>query len=151
MSATTFVLFKRTSVGLAIGDLTWDYCKKVSDGSSVSVAGSSLIELAVGRYILINPNNINCFISFKEKYNIGVIGNIDAELKGRDLLLNISKLLPSDKYIIIIFGCHNERIPKNFFPENVKLYGRYENNNIFNILNEYNIDLYFFHISKLIK
>ena len=45
-----------TLTGKVIGDLTIDYCKKLSDGSAVSQTGMTLMELGVGDYQLMNPN-----------------------------------------------------------------------------------------------
>lgn len=42
--------------GYLIGDLTWDWCKSQSDGSSVSTVNSILTERGNGVYLLDNPD-----------------------------------------------------------------------------------------------
>ena len=45
-----------TSTGLVIGDITVDWCKKLSDGGNVSVSNLALEERGSGIYILDNPD-----------------------------------------------------------------------------------------------
>lgn len=50
------IAFARTDTGLLIGNLTWDFCTRMSDGAVVSTTGATLTELGLGNYILNNPN-----------------------------------------------------------------------------------------------
>ena len=63
--------------------------------------------------------------------------------KGRDLLKNISNILNSN-YYIKVFGINNNALPQNFYPNNVKLLGEYDNSNIFEILKREQIDIFLF-------
>ena len=49
-------LIDLTSTGLVIGDLTFDWIKKISDGTVVSQSGHTLTERGNGIYIYDNPN-----------------------------------------------------------------------------------------------
>ena len=50
------IQFAPADTGHVIGDLTWDFCNRVSDASAVSTSGATLTELGNGFYILANAN-----------------------------------------------------------------------------------------------
>jgi len=88
----------------------------------------------------INYYNNRIFPPKKKSYNIGVIGNIGCEHKGRDLLDKISSLFIDNNINnnIIVLGEYN--IPK----KNIIITGKYENSNIFELIKKYDIDYFLF-------
>jgi hypothetical protein len=50
------IAFSPSVTGMNISDMTWDWCKKVSNNATVSTGGSTIIERGSGVYILSNPN-----------------------------------------------------------------------------------------------
>jgi len=90
----------------------------------------------------INYYNKRIFPPKKVIYNIGVIGEVGNEHKGRFLLNNILNLfnktpeLSSHKFHI--FGEYDIKY------DNLVVHGKYVNNNIFNLIKNNNIDLFLF-------
>jgi hypothetical protein len=86
-------------------------------------------------------NNNRIFPFKKEKYNIGIIGSITCPHKG---ILNVNKIIDmvnnsyENKYNFIILGDSDIR------KDNLIVTGKYDNNNIFSIINEYDIDYFLF-------
>ena len=75
----------------------------------------------------------------KDNYNICLLGVISAEHKGKNLASNIFKLYKNNpKYKFIILGEFNE------IHDNLIVTGKYNNNNIFNLIKEYDIDCFLF-------
>lgn len=77
----------------------------------------------------------------KEKYNIGIIGRICCTHKGifiADKIINIINNNYENKYKFIIIGTSN--LHKN----NLVVTGEYNNNNIFSLINEHDIDYFLF-------
>jgi len=76
----------------------------------------------------------------KKSYNIGIIGDIGCQHKGRDLAKNIIETFNNNNlnHKFIIFG--NYHIPL----ENLTITGRYKNDDIFTILYDYDIDYFIF-------
>ena len=82
--------------------------------------------------------NNRIFPREKNIYNIGILGHISAIHKGRDLLKKILKLFENDtKYKFYIFGTFDEEKFNNLI-----VLGEYKNVNIFNLLKEYDIDMF---------
>jgi hypothetical protein len=77
----------------------------------------------------------------KTKYNIGLIGDIGCEHKGRDIAINILELFHNNnnnEYSFVIFGNFGKNYP------NLTITGKYNNDNIFNLIREYDIDYFLF-------
>ena len=77
----------------------------------------------------------------KNHYKIGLIGDIGCEHKGKDIANNIFEMFNKNnyhKYSFVIFGNFGLSYP------NLTVTGYYENNNIFNLLREYDIDYFLF-------
>ncbi len=75
----------------------------------------------------------------KKTYNIAILGHIFAIHKGRDLAINIINSFETDnRFMFYIFGEFNN----NF--SNLINCGKYDNNNIYKLLKENNIDLFLF-------
>lgn len=85
-------------------------------------------------------NNINYYLKEKNLYNIGIIGHVDNESKGSSLCHKIFKNHNNGKYKFIIFGDGNSF--NNY--SNVYVYGKYNNKDIFNLINHYKIDFFIF-------
>ena len=85
-------------------------------------------------------NNINYYLKEKNLYNIGIIGHVDNESKGSSLCHKIFKNHNNGKYKFIIFGDGNSF--NNY--SNVYVYGKYNNKDIFNLINHYKIDFFVF-------
>jgi hypothetical protein len=89
--------------------------------------------------------NYNLYQPEKKIYNIGILGHIFAKHKGLNLIKKISDILPDNKFIIKIFGSRNDDLPKpDFYKKNVQLYGKYNNNHIFEIIDKHDIDFFLF-------
>ena len=89
----------------------------------------------------INYYNKRIFPLKKNKYNIGIIGNIGCEHKGRTLMYNILKLFNDNNlndYTFHIFGYYDIKF------NNLIIHGRYDNNDIFNLIKDNNIDYFLF-------
>jgi hypothetical protein len=88
----------------------------------------------------INYYNKRIFPTKKKHYNIGLIGVINCEHKGRDLMDNILTLFNNNvnDYTFHIFGEYE----KNY--DNLVIHGTYDNNNIFNLIKNNNIDYFLF-------
>ena len=86
--------------------------------------------------------NNRFFPNKKEIYNIGIIGNIcNSESKGKLLLKKIIQSFENNyKYKFIIFG---ESSSDEYFND-IKITGKYNNDNIFNLISENNIDYFLF-------
>jgi hypothetical protein len=87
-------------------------------------------------------NNSITFPPMKKIYNIGIIGHINAQHKGQQLLIKINNTLSDQKYCFKIFGYSN--VKDNIYKNNVQLYGDYNNNDIFNLIKKHNIDFFMF-------
>ena len=85
-------------------------------------------------------NDINYYLKEKNLYNIGIIGHVDNETKGASLCHKIFKNHNNEKYKFIIFGDGNSF--NNY--SNVYVYGKYNNKDIFNLINHYKIDFFIF-------
>ena len=90
--------------------------------------------------ILINNNST--FPPMKRFYNIGIIGHIHAQHKGQQLLIKINNTLSDKKYCFKVFGYSNFK--DNIYKNNVQLHGEYNNNDIFNLIKQHNIDFFMF-------
>jgi hypothetical protein len=84
----------------------------------------------------INIYNKRIFPLKKNIYNIGLIGDIGCDHKGRFIANNIIKYINNHKFII--FG--NYDIKYN----NLRVTGKYNNINIFELINLYDIDCFLF-------
>jgi len=77
----------------------------------------------------------------KEKYNIGIIGSISCPHKGiliADKIIDIVNNSYENKYNFIILGdSHLEK-------KNLRVTGKYDNKNIFSMIDEYDIDYFLF-------
>ena len=85
--------------------------------------------------------NPRIFPPKKNHYKIGLIGDIGCEHKGRDVANNIFELFHKNNYntySFVIFGNFDSTFP------NLTVTGYYNNNNIFNLLREYDIDYFLF-------
>ena len=85
-------------------------------------------------------NDIDYYLKEKNLYNIGIIGHVDNETKGSSLCHKIFKNHNNGKYKFIIFGDGNSF--NNY--SNVYVYGKYNNKDIFNLINYYKIDFFVF-------
>jgi hypothetical protein len=80
------VLIELTATGLAIGGLTFDFCKRVSDPSQdVDTSGATLAELGSGVYILdVTVTEDTAFrvhvTADPTDYAIGIFSNADGDL-----------------------------------------------------------------------
>ena len=54
----TIIAFAPTDTGIAIGDLTWGWCKDYATDADISTIGCTLVEYGNGVYVLDNPNII---------------------------------------------------------------------------------------------
>jgi hypothetical protein len=88
----------------------------------------------------INYYNKRIFPPRKESYNIGIIGDIGCEHKGRDLAKDIIKNFNENnlKHKFIIFGNYHINL------ENLTITGEYNNNDIFGMIKKYDIDYFIF-------
>ena len=85
--------------------------------------------------------NYNIFPSIKSSYNIGIIGRVQAKHKGLHLLNNIANILPACNFTVLgVPTCLQNR----FNESNIHLYGEYNNNNIFELIDNHNIDFFMF-------
>ena len=72
--------------GKVIGDLTYSWCKKMSDSSTVSTSGSTLTERANGIYIIDNPNvtedtDFRVYVTADSyKYAVGIFSPADGDI-----------------------------------------------------------------------
>jgi len=75
-----------TSTGLVFGDLTIDWCKKISDNTDVSQTGMTLVERGNGFYRLTNPNiteDTDFYIketTTPDNFAIGIFGIADGDI-----------------------------------------------------------------------
>jgi len=88
--------------------------------------------------------NPRIFPSKKDKYKIGLIGNIGCEHKGRDMAMHVFEMFHKksyDSYSFVIFGNFG-----NFGESysNLTVTGYYENKNIYNLIRDYDIDYFLF-------
>ena len=84
----------------------------------------------------INYYNNRIFPSKKKIYNIGLIGEISCEHKGRYIANNIIKYINNHNFII--FGNYDIKY------DNLIVTGKFDNNNIFELIKSYNIDYFLF-------
>jgi hypothetical protein len=100
------------------------------------------------KYIITNttPDIITCdyniYPAIKSVYNIGILGHIYVEHKGFILLNNISKILP--EYNFKVFGVNNNFTHQFISNTNIHLCGEYNNDNIFELIDEHKIDFFMF-------
>jgi hypothetical protein len=88
--------------------------------------------------------NIRCFPRNKNTYNIGIIGYVmNHEHKGKILFKKIIDSYNNNtKYKFIVFGENNYNDEFNY--SNIICTGKYENSEIFNLINEKDIDFFLF-------
>jgi len=128
-----------------------DYAQKLLNNFDLVIFNSNNTYLNYTKYlqlpnyfILNNIPDINFyssrkFVSIKKKYNICLLGNIGCEHKGRYLATKIFEYFKeNEKYHFIILG---EYIMKF---NNVSITGKYNNDDIFNIINDKKIDYFLF-------
>ena len=82
--------------------------------------------------------NNRIYPSKKNNYNIGIIGSIHAEHKGNSVAKKIFNLCKDLPYTFKVFGDFNEKF------DNVVNVGKYVNENIFNLIQEQEIDMFIF-------
>ena len=85
--------------------------------------------------------NERILLKYKNKYNIGLIGEISCIHKGRFLANNIIKLFNEKyehKYHFYILGTYDISYP------NLTVHGKYNNNEIFELIKKYDIDIFLF-------
>ena len=98
------------------------------------------------KYIITN-NTPDIFLNFKKErflvkkniYNIGVLGHVGVEHKGKNLLHKIIQYLPNN-YKFFLFGPEQS----NFMYNNVTCYDNYKNSEIFDNIYKNNIDCFLF-------
>lgn len=78
-------LIELENTGLVIGDLTFDWCKKLSDNSSVSTAAATLTERSGGFYILnitvTEDTDFKVHVTADStKYAVGILSPADGDL-----------------------------------------------------------------------
>ena len=88
----------------------------------------------------INYYNKRIFPVKKQNYNIGIIGDIGCQHKGRDLAKNIIENFNNNnlKHNFIIFGNYH------IYFNNLTITGKYDNDDIFRMINKYDIDYFLF-------
>jgi len=88
----------------------------------------------------INFYNKRIFPMKKQIYNIGIIGDIGCQHKGRDLAKNIIETFKNNnlKHKFVIFGNYHIHF------ENLTITGKYNNNDIFKMIKDYDIDYFIF-------
>lgn len=87
-------------------------------------------------------NNYNIYPSVKSCYNIGILGHVDSDHKGRQLLCDISPSL--SQHMFTVFGVNNEHSFLFNDAPNIQFMGTYKNDNIFELINKQNIDFFMF-------
>lgn len=84
-----------TSTGLVFGDITIDWCKKISDDTDVSQVGMTLVERGNGFYKLTNPNiteDTDFYVketATPANFAIGIFGIADGDMALQSTLLTV--------------------------------------------------------------
>ena len=82
--------------------------------------------------LLINPQK-------KKNLNIGILGRVGSMRKGKQIIIKIFNLLKNKAYKFYVFGC------KSYIKHpNITFFESYDNNNIYNLIKENDIDLFLF-------
>ena len=132
-----------------------DLAKKIIDNCEKIIFNSNSCFFNYKKYIYSIKNSIilnnvpdidfynnRCFPNKKNIYNIGILGMVGiAEHKGKLLLTKILKNFENNpQYKFILFG--DSTIEDSY--NNLEVLGEYNNNNIFNLIDEKNIDYFLF-------
>jgi len=135
---------------IEMSNLLLNNCEKVIFNSNNCYINFKNYIPNLNKYLILNNipdidfynKNTRDFPIKKENYNIGLLGRVAIdEHKGKKLLEKILSLFENnEKYKFIIFGESN--LNKTY--KNVLITGKYENENIFKIISERNIDYFLF-------
>ena len=87
----------------------------------------------------IKISNIIRYPLVKQNINIGIVGRVGSERKGKNIIIKIFNLLNNNNYKFFVFGS-NSFIKHS----NITFTGLYDNKNIYKLINNNNIDLFLF-------
>ena len=112
---------------------------------------NKFVNMSKYKYIITNTtpdiltNNYNVFPPKKPVYTIGIIGHIDAKHKGLHLLQKINQIPQLSRHVFKVFGAGATSLPhRNFYKSNVRLFGEYNHDNIYQFIEQEKIDCFMF-------